>query len=760
MSFGSGGLGEVPYGGGVGVFDTRSVGDPLPGLISDPQARRVFLLRATPGGGLVDVGSEGVFADGKLFPSALPQPHNFAVSLPLPSDRQESLGRILAGGTVIGVSDLVISNPSGHLDAVAALDWLGADAPVYLGPRGAGPDAQSVDFTEYTRIFAGIAKGVEYNPDRLRLLMRDFRFRLEQRLETERYMGTGPCLRFDGSGDRVDYGDVLDKEASDSFSVEILFRSTATGTNQTFAGKKQSTSASHPGWRFNFSAADVLTFNISDGTTSVAATVAGGAWLDGKLHRATAICNRTTQALLLYVDGVFVAASGSIASVGSLANSIPLQVGAINSTLVFNGDLDDFRMWNGVLSGAAIADAAHRELLGSESGLDLYSQFNEGLGSTTADASGNGKAGTITGATWVGSLEGDAAIAGQPKPRAYGLRRQVSPRLVDAQRLVYQVHNGSMQAISAVRDKGDPLTFGSDVADIYSSIPAPGTYNTCKAKGLFRLGSTPVGEVTVDLEGDNGGSLGYKFHAPGIAQKILLERAGLIDPDALDTVAFTALSAEQPAVVGYYLDEDINLDEALDEVMGGAGCWWGPTRTGQITVGRINDPETLTPTVTWSLDDDLIELVDVRPFVLRVREVRASYRPYHRTLNADQVAGAVPAATRDDFGKEVRWATARATNYTSLPDDAATIEIDTSFDNRADARAEAVRLAEWLSKITRVYVLKPEAGTLAYYIGTVGNLTGDRYDLTGGRKMVVIGVTENVGTNTEADSLEVVAVGQ
>lgn len=748
MGFGSGALGEFPYAGEAGTFTPHSVPDPLPGLLSDPTAPRVFLLRATPTGGNVDVASEDVYTDGKAFQSALPAPHNFQVSLPAPD---------LVGGAGGAVSNLEISNPDALLDTIAAHDWLGADAPVYMGPRG---DLRETDYTLFTRIFAGVSEGIEYSPDVIRLLMRDFRFRLTRRLETERFMGTGACLRFDGSADYVDYGDILDQGAGDSFAVEILFKTTSTGGNRTLASKVATFGVPGPaGWRINFNSADNLVFLVSDGTDSAVANVNDTtAYRDGKWHRATLVLDRTTDEVRSYVDGELMVTTDASA-VGSLSNSASLFVS--NSGASFNGDLDDFRFWSIVPTDTDIADRALRELLGSEAGLEIYSKFNEGDLSTASDSSGNGRDGTITGAAWVGSLEGDAAIAGLPKPRGYGVRRQVAPRLVDAQRLVYQVHARSMQAINAVRDSGDDLTKGSEVSDIYSAVPAGGSYNVARtATGTYiRLGSSPVGEVTLDFEGDDSGALGYQDTAGGIARKLLTEDGEITDPDGLDVASFTALDTLQPATVGHYWDEDINIDEAVDDALAGALSWWGPTREAKVQVGRMGDATALTPTVFWTLEDDLVELTSVQPLRTRAKEVRVSYRPYHETLDADAVASGVPDATRDDFGKEVRWATARAPSYSTLPDDAATIEVHSAFDTFADAYAEAKRWAEWLSQKVKVYTLRPELGSLAFYLGTVANLTSARYDLGGGRNMIIFGIVENVGTDADADTVEVLAVG-
>jgi hypothetical protein len=106
--------------------------------------------------------------------------------------------------------------------------------------------------------------------------------------------------------------------------------------------------------------------------------------------------------------------------------------------------------------------------------------------------------------TGTGGLDGDAALAGLPRPLCYGYARNIAPVLINATNLVYQVHDGAVGVIAAVRDAGSALTAGSDYptyADLIAATVAGGTYATCLALGLFRLGGSPVGRITADVSG-------------------------------------------------------------------------------------------------------------------------------------------------------------------------------------------------------------------------------------------------------------------
>src|SRR5690606_4256550 len=110
-----------------------------------------------------------------------------------------------------------------------------------------------------------------------------------------------------------------------------------------------------------------------------------------------------------------------------------------------------------------------------------------------------------------GSGEGGDDIKGRPKPVALGWCENVPAVLVDDVNLVYQVHFRGVESIAAVRDKGVTLTAASDRADyaaLVGATIAPGAYDTCLAEGLFRLGASPEGRITADVEGDTGASGG------------------------------------------------------------------------------------------------------------------------------------------------------------------------------------------------------------------------------------------------------------
>ena len=115
------------------------------------------------------------------------------------------------------------------------------------------------------------------------------------------------------------------------------------------------------------------------------------------------------------VDGV---EAGAVASSAMTSDNNPVYLGAAGSSApdsrsFFQGTMDEVRVWKRALSAAEIAANRHDTLLGTEPGLAAYWPFEEGAGTTTADATGQSAAtlGTTaaTAPEWVVS---DAPVAG------------------------------------------------------------------------------------------------------------------------------------------------------------------------------------------------------------------------------------------------------------------------------------------------------------------------------------------------------------
>src|SRR5215216_2266887 len=131
-----------------------------------------------------------------------------------------------------------------------------------------------------------------------------------------------------------------------------------------------------------------------------------------------------------------------------------------------------------------------------------------------------------------GGLDGGDDLSGKRKPLTFGTVSNISPPLVIPSELLYQVHDGPVQAISAVYDRASGLAFQEDHASsalLRSASVLAGRYSTCLAEGHFRLGAAPVGTVTADVEGDKTGGI-FASTTAAIVRRLLSRASSVQDP--------------------------------------------------------------------------------------------------------------------------------------------------------------------------------------------------------------------------------------
>ncbi len=129
----------------------------------------------------------------------------------------------------------------------------------------------------------------------------------------------------------------------------------------------------------------------------------------------------------LYVNGVEVALSGTALSVR--ANTDPLKIGqdySVDNSRLFNGDIDEIRIWNTARTLQQITAAKDAPLVGNESNLVLYYNFNQGTRggdntatTTIANVAPTTLTGTLSGfalngaaSNFIGSTNGPAILGG------------------------------------------------------------------------------------------------------------------------------------------------------------------------------------------------------------------------------------------------------------------------------------------------------------------------------------------------------------
>jgi hypothetical protein len=343
-----------------------------------------------------------------------------------------------------------------------------------------------------------------------------------------------------------------------------------------------------------------------------------------------------------------------------------------------------------------------------------------------------------------GGAEGDGNIEGQPKPLCFGECYHVVPKYIDTANLVFQVHARQVSAINAVYAGGKALTATSDHAS-YAALTgatiAAGSYGTCLAEGMFRLGAAPTLGITADVKGDAVG--GYVDTVAGMARRIAVDFGGFADPGDLDTTSFADLdTATSSAKAGMFVAGTQTIIQVLDALFPAAGRgWWGCNRDGDFQVGRLEAPAA---TAALDLDGADATELSVRK-TTPVWKVTVRYKPIGTTLSGAMLDATVTEATKSYLAEQYRSVTAEDADVKDDYDLAPELTVTTTLVAVADAQAVADHLLDLHGVSRTVAVGTFAAQPLAVHLHDTAALTDTRFGLSAGQNFRVIQLAERLG---------------
>lgn len=125
-------------------------------------------------------------------------------------------------------------------------------------------------------------------------------------------------------------------------------------------------------------------------------------------------------------------------------------------------------------------------------------------------------------------------LMGKTKPLAFGRCFNVTPANVSVSNMIYQIHNGPIKAVDVVYTDGVALsldtTHGGDgtggtgdfatVASLTAAGITEGTFQTCLAKGIFKIAGSVSSGITADVRGCALGGV-YVDSVAGILRRIV-----------------------------------------------------------------------------------------------------------------------------------------------------------------------------------------------------------------------------------------------
>ncbi|WP_336947578.1 hypothetical protein [Asaia sp. HN010] len=186
-----------------------------------------------------------------------------------------------------------------------------------------------------------------------------------------------------------------------------------------------------------------------------------------------------------------------------------------------------------------------------------------------------------------GRFGGDGNVKGRSMPRLRGTALNLTPVLIDAVNLVYQISDGP-GSVATLYEGGfaGGIAYGGAVGDLYASPPAPGTWQMQSSSGglFIRLGTKPVYAITVDATGD---------FPSGAAPRTLLPllRQMLIE-DLTMPAQWLAGSWEDTRQAGWYWDgsQAVTGRQIVNTWLSGLGIRLVPSHEGTLTPLRLQMP--------------------------------------------------------------------------------------------------------------------------------------------------------------------------
>lgn len=361
--------------------------------------------------------------------------------------------------------------------------------------------------------------------------------------------------------------------------------------------------------------------------------------------------------------------------------------------------------------------------------------------------------------TGEGGREGDESMKGVWKPYAIGYVFNAEPKLVNAEKHLYQWSFVSSEACSAARHGGSNIIIAADyptyealdAAIVGLAIPA-GQAATCLAESMIAFNLTVEKSIRVDVQGDN--TTRFSHTTPLTRGEIVRRIATcygdsyLNDGTEIDINAFTVLDQDHAAICGYYFDSETNKDDALTMIMGGILGYFYVTPLGQLTVGYARVPRSTESVADIEYKSYGMGKPIITDELVPRAQTQIGWRQNYGPESVDQLSSGVDPGFAAILGQEARYESAGDNNIVNIYPTAPTVKIIGGFWFQADALAEAQRQDQVMGKVRRRWRWTMEIDAFADIINRVYTITGVNRLKLGASKPLLCVLVQSTGFGT------------
>lgn len=337
--------------------------------------------------------------------------------------------------------------------------------------------------------------------------------------------------------------------------------------------------------------------------------------------------------------------------------------------------------------------------------------------------------------TGAGGIAGDAELEGVTRPVVIGRVWNMSPVLINAVSLIYQVHDGAIGAVTGVFDGGVALSFHANYAS-YAALAAatvpPGSYATSLAAGLVRVGGTPAFTLTAHVDGHSEAGTTVQSIATWLIEQLDAELGLEVDAESFDALPTW--------VAGWVWNDAFTFAEAISRFVGDGGFHWGADVTGIVRAVQLEPPDPDGEVAASYADYDIMS-------IQRASLPAGFEGMHHRRLvrylkNWTVQSGSDLAATAvSRTYRQREWKTAVATVATLARNAIDPLVLDTSLSEVAGATELAESLLALHGTARRMIALDSKVfGESIPSLGSQVRVTYPRFGLSGGRLFRVVAV--------------------
>ena len=333
-----------------------------------------------------------------------------------------------------------------------------------------------------------------------------------------------------------------------------------------------------------------------------------------------------------------------------------------------------------------------------------------------------------------GGSEGSSEMEGTYKPLCYGYCRNITPVLIDAVSLIYQVHAGSIGGIT-VYFAGLLVTEGQG-------------YTADLDNGTFTLLNSAGGVVTCDVFGSAGpNGDNYTNTTSELIRRIAEDNSDLVWPDDFDTASFENLNRAKTYEQGAYIrNGNLSIKVILDSLMNAINGYWFFDRIDRLHVKTLG----LTGSFR-SYNDDTISKITREVTPIPIWSVDVSYGRNFNVMDESALAGALDKLAYYPGRKawlleEYRTTNASDTDIQDVHSDYEQV-ILTNLRLLVDAEYQATRRLLMFGTERSIYKIELPIITHDLQIGHGIIVTRSRFGLDNGQVFIITAVQENARTN-------------